>query len=197
MNDAMDVLQDNLLVYDKYIDIPVLIKVYRNTKSSSVLRKFGSILFIYKKWKNNEVRNENDNSHTESEPDVIADTANNATENTPKREIDRESLFFTWDEIEELCTKFEDKDELGEDRLSKMFHYCRRWNGSDLEDPRIRDEEDNENRCLWHCHEKESSCRQVGAGSLPGWVSDTAADYFELQLVSAEVAMARLFPVEE
>jgi hypothetical protein len=95
MNDAMDVLQDTLLVYDKYIDIPVLIKVYQNTKSSSVLRKFGSILFIYKKWRNNEVRNENDNPHTESEPDIIADTANNATEDTLKREIDRESLFFT------------------------------------------------------------------------------------------------------
>jgi hypothetical protein len=78
-----------------------------------------------------------------------------------------------------------------------MFHYCKRWNVSDQEDPRIRDEEDDENRCLWHCHEKESSCRQLGAGSLLGWVSDTAGDYFELQLVSAEVAIARLFPVEE
>lgn len=82
----------------------------------------------------------------------------------------------------------EDKDhQLARNIYSDTFECFRQWYGSHLEDPRARCEEDDENRCLWHCHEKDSSCRELKANKR-GYKF-----YRSMPTLSAEEATARLF----
>jgi hypothetical protein len=167
MDKTIDKIQDVSLTYDKYIDIYFLSNIYQSTKTMSELRFYGVHLLVYKSWKDKQ-----DSSRRDPNPESTTTAGKASSKGAPKGRKADQSPFFTLDELDDLWVKLKDDLELFTDVLDS----CQTWSSSFLDDPRLRDDENEVDRCWWHSHGEDSPCHQVELKEVQEWADNTAAD---------------------
>ena len=143
---AMDMIQDMSLICDRYIDLALVSRVYKNTPSVSALRDFANDLYVYGLFKKQQAKAKKGQKKQGTKG--IAEGGLKAEKPAgPIFRLSKKEIMEIWEHTNTDSEFFFDLFS----RFQDNYEY--------VPDPRIRNEKDPADRCYFHSHPKDKGCR--------------------------------------